>query len=101
MKNILSNLSEKITLLTENCDTSKTTIEKFVDTLNMRASINPISNFDDYKSLFEVIFLKPPIKFKNTLFSGIKWNNKTYKNKTHFKTFQKKYLKGTIEEIQR
>lgn len=101
MKNIISDLSEKITLLTENSDTSKTTIEKFVETLNMRASINPISNFDDYKKLFEVIFLKPPIKFKNTSFSGIKWENKIYKNKSHFKSFQKKYLKGIIEEIQR
>jgi len=95
MKPIISKLREKITLQKNNESISKTTEPMFCDVLNLRASITSLS-MDD---LYEIIILKPPTKFRNINFSGVKWKGVEYKYTSNLSNYKDKFLKGTISKI--
>ncbi|MDR1391121.1 MAG: hypothetical protein LBI95_01990 [Holosporales bacterium] len=99
MKNIISTLTEKVTLMKNNQNTTGTTDLKYEKVLDTKASIRQLKSDDGLCPLFEVIILKPPIKFKNTLFSALKWNNQDYSYKTQFREHKEKFLKGTVTRI--
>ncbi|MDR3031161.1 MAG: hypothetical protein LBU35_02125 [Holosporales bacterium] len=100
MKNIMSKLTEKITLLENNDNLDGTTIARFKDSLEARAAITAIFNSNDLSTnMFEVIILNPPPGFGKVNFSGLKWRDEIYTYKTPFKLLKDKFLKGIIVKI--
>ena len=99
MKHIISTLTEKITLMKDSEDKSKTTVKRYEEVMNARASIRSLKSNDNLGNLFEVIILKPPAKFKNTQFSALKWNNLDYAYISQLSDYKEKFLKGTITQI--
>ena len=95
MKNVISTLTEKITLLKDSEDISKTTTSRFAEVIKVRASMRSINS-----KLFEVVMLKPPAKFKNSQFSAIRWNNEDYSYEAPFAEYKEKFLKGKVKLIQ-
>lgn len=83
----------------DSSDKSKTTVAKYEDVMNARASIRSLKAKNDLGDLFEIIILKPPAKFKNTQFSAIKWNNSDYSYVSQLSDYKEKFLKGTISQI--
>ncbi|MDR0942314.1 MAG: hypothetical protein LBM19_01705 [Holosporales bacterium] len=96
--NLTSALREEVTLLEDNQDASKTTTRMYNEVLKTRASISRIGT-ENGNELLDVIILKPPIKFKQTPFSALRWNNGDYKYKGTFKEHKEKYLKGVVARV--
>lgn len=89
----LSNLKEKVTLLEENDDTSKTTVEEFKETVDVRADITPLA-----LDLFRITLLAPMRKTSTKTFAGIKWNNEVFRCETPFCPLEGNFLRGTIKK---
>ena len=92
MRNTISTLTEKITLLKESHNTGKTTVNRFDEVIKSRASIRSISS-----DLFEVIMLRPPAKLKKSQFSAIRWNDTDYIYDSPFTEYKGKFLKGRVK----
>ncbi|GHT89222.1 hypothetical protein FACS1894113_3710 [Alphaproteobacteria bacterium] len=94
--NILSKLTEKVTMLETNIVHNQTSFEKFNECFETRASVKAMQCSLDLGSTFELIILKPPTRFSQTNFSAIKWRNNIYEIKSQLKTIKNKFLKGTV-----
>lgn len=92
MKSIISKLTEKITLLKNSKKIDGTTVNRFDTLLKARASIRAVN-----QDMFEVIILKPPVKFRNTSISAIKWNDSEYIYVSPIAEHKAKFLKGKIK----
>ncbi|GHT88305.1 hypothetical protein FACS1894113_0450 [Alphaproteobacteria bacterium] len=61
--NILSKLTEKVTMLKTNIAHNQTSFEKFKKCLETLASMNAIQCSSGLGNMFELIMLKPPNQF--------------------------------------
>ena len=99
MKNTISTLTEKVILMRESKNMNETTVKKYEEVMNAKASIRPLKTSDDLMHLFEIIILKPPAKLKNIQFSALKWNNIDYTYTSQFLEYNEKFLKAKITPI--
>lgn len=92
MKTLISNLTEKVTLLKSSTKTDATTVNRFEKLLNTRAHFRAVNS-----GLFEVTIQKLPAKFKNAQISALKWNDAEYIYISPISEHKENFLKGKVK----
>jgi hypothetical protein len=99
MQKIIAKLQETMTLLVYNEDTSKTTGDMYEEILNVRGSAKLLGVNKNFKEIFEVVILKPPAKFQNTVFTALKWNGRYYRCNSSLREYKESFLKCSVVRL--
>ena len=88
----ISQLTEVVSLLQTSKKDNKTTIERFEQSYDARASIKSVGD-----NIFEIILLHPPTKLKDIPISAMKWHNSIYVFISDLVNCDQKFMKGKVK----